>query len=468
MRKIYTPFLVVLTIFGISSTPCIATVINIPDDYPTIQEGVDAAMEGDTVLVAPGEYVETIVISDKNILLSSSDGPQITIIRGNIDLTGSLETRCVLRGFAVDAEMGGSSVVYIYGGSPVVQGNIIRRGGSVFNYGGGIWARESGATIRDNIIEGNFASFGGGVCADSAVVIERNIIADNSVSGGHGVDGGGLISVAGIIRYNLIVDNSAANAWNAAGGGMFVYCNLHQGIRIYNNTIVNNSASAADCYGGGISMLCDEFPHENTFFRNNIIAFNTAGGIYSTLPDTAELDWDYNLVFGNEDYDYEGIIPGEHDIQEDPLFVDRFSGDYHLLPNSPCIDAGDPDFPLDPDSTRADIGAYYFDQTVGIDDPEEPSGPYNFRLRQNYPNPFNARTIISYNLTEESSVSLMVFSIRGHLISSIVNKEIQPAGEYQYVWDGFDTNRQMVSTGIYFYELYVDGYRESKAMILIK
>lgn len=49
----------------------------------------------------------------------------------------------------------------------------------------------------------------------------------------------------------------------------------------------------------------------------------------------------------------------------DPLFVDQRTGDYHLRPGSPCIDAGAPNSPLDPDGTRADIGAFYFDQRQG-------------------------------------------------------------------------------------------------------
>ena len=50
------------------------------------------------------------------------------------------------------------------------------------------------------------------------------------------------------------------------------------------------------------------------------------------------------------------------DISADPLFVDPAHGDYRLLPGSPCIDAGDPHSPKDPDGTRADMGAFPFDQ----------------------------------------------------------------------------------------------------------
>ena len=60
----------------------------------------------------------------------------------------------------------------------------------------------------------------------------------------------------------------------------------------------------------------------------------------------------------------------EGNIDNDPLFVNPLAGDYHLNENSPCIDAGDPDFPLDPDNTICDMGAYYYhqDQYIVIDE----------------------------------------------------------------------------------------------------
>ena len=95
---------------------------------------------------------------------------------------------------------------------------------------------------------------------------------------------------------------------------------------------------------------------------------------------------------------------------------------------------------------------------------------------QNYPNPFNGEAIISYHLDKESTVSLFIFSITGHLVLPLVNKDVQGVGEHSYTWEGRDANGKMVSTGIYFYELYVNDpaattagkHRESKAMIMIK
>ncbi len=60
-----------------------------------------------------------------------------------------------------------------------------------------------------------------------------------------------------------------------------------------------------------------------------------------------------------------------NNIQMNPCFVDTANGDYHLTVNSPCIDAGDPDSPLDPDGTIADMGAFYYDQDQAVDNEPE-------------------------------------------------------------------------------------------------
>ena len=58
-------------------------------------------------------------------------------------------------------------------------------------------------------------------------------------------------------------------------------------------------------------------------------------------------------------------MTGTGNITSNPLFADTSNADFHLTQGSPCIDAGDPNSPLDPDSTRADMGALYFDQSGG-------------------------------------------------------------------------------------------------------
>ena len=65
-----------------SGTLIHAAVINVPADQPTIQDAIDVAQTGDTVLVAPGTYLENINFSGKNITVKSSNGNKVTIIDG--------------------------------------------------------------------------------------------------------------------------------------------------------------------------------------------------------------------------------------------------------------------------------------------------------------------------------------------------------------------------------------------------
>ena len=68
-----------------------AVIINVPGDQPTIQAGIDVAMNGDEVVVAPGTYFEAINFLGKAITLRSSDGPEVTIIDAT-DLFSSVVT----------------------------------------------------------------------------------------------------------------------------------------------------------------------------------------------------------------------------------------------------------------------------------------------------------------------------------------------------------------------------------------
>ena len=76
--------------------------------------------------------------------------------------------------------------------------------------------------------------------------------------------------------------------------------------------------------------------------------------------------------------------PGTGNITGDPLFVDAAANDYHLQSGSPCIDAGDPASPADPDGTRTDIGVFPFVRAVGPPQLTQPQmqldGPFRFTL----------------------------------------------------------------------------------------
>jgi len=100
---------------------------------------------------------------------------------------------------------------------------------------------------------------------------------------------------------------------------------------------------------------------------------------------------------------------------------------------------------------------------------EQPSlSPHTFELLPNYPNPFNSKTTIKIILNEPLTVNLNVYDVNGRLIRSLVVNELWQTGIYLVEWDGRDKSGRLVATGIYCYQLEIDGHRKTRSMILLK
>jgi hypothetical protein len=95
---------------------------------------------------------------------------------------------------------------------------------------------------------------------------------------------------------------------------------------------------------------------------------------------------------------------------------------------------------------------------------ETESGEYvvEFTLHQNYPNPFNPSTVISYQLSKNSTVSLAVFDVLGREVAQLVNGT-QAAGEYEVQFDASTFN-----SGLYFYRLSAEDFSQTRRMLLLK
>ncbi len=90
----------------------------------------------------------------------------------------------------------------------------------------------------------------------------------------------------------------------------------------------------------------------------------------------------------------------------------------------------------------------------------------DFELFQNYPNPFNPETTIRYSLPATGYVEIVVFNFLGQKVKSLVNA-VQQGGAHQIQWNGTDENGQMVSSGIYYYQLKSGNEDVVKKMILL-
>ena len=325
------------------ATNALPGTLQVPGHYSTIQEAVNGSKPGDTIIVASGLYHENITIYKTPITLKSVAGAKNTIIEGSGTssvITFGENCRSVIDGFTITS---------------------INDINATALKGGGIYcASSSSPTIVNNKIAGNKAVFGGGIYCDhlSSPIITKNVISKNNAI----KFGGGVFSFKASpdIAYNTLMENEASNS----GGGIF--CGRDYP-RITNNVIWKNTARS----GGGIS--CDR---SSCTIVNDTITRNAAvhgGGIYFIGGSMRIINI---ILWDNTDDLYSGLISpasrpvysdiGDGDflgtngnISADPLFMDPENGDFRLRPDSPCINAGNPDPTYDdPDGSTNDMGAY--------------------------------------------------------------------------------------------------------------
>jgi len=167
---------------------------------------------------------------------------------------------------------------------------------------------------------------------------------------------------------NVTIIGNSVSGFHPKGGG--ILCSNSSNPNMVNVSITGNSAR----HGGGIFYGFDS----SSTLQNVTISGNNAsqdgGGIYCEGNSSPSLVncilWSDSPdeISGTADITYsdiQGGWTGDGNINEDPLFADPIEGDYHLTENSPCIDAGNPFSSPDPDSSRVDMGAYYFHHIGG-------------------------------------------------------------------------------------------------------
>ncbi|MHB1687480.1 MAG: T9SS type A sorting domain-containing protein [Ignavibacteriaceae bacterium] len=98
---------------------------------------------------------------------------------------------------------------------------------------------------------------------------------------------------------------------------------------------------------------------------------------------------------------------------------------------------------------------------TGIEDGKN-NIPATFSLFQNHPNPFNPSTVIKYDISKESFVTLKVYDILGREVVSLINEEKQ-SGKYQVTF-----NANNLSSGIYFYRIKAGEFIQTERLILLR
>lgn len=89
-------------------------------------------------------------------------------------------------------------------------------------------------------------------------------------------------------------------------------------------------------------------------------------------------------------------------------------------------------------------------------------------LSQNFPNPFNAQTIIRIDLERAASITLTVYDATGQTVRTLVSGAPLEAGTHALIWDGHNKAGDMVSSGVYFYELRTDNKNLVRKMMLLQ
>ncbi|MDZ7362976.1 MAG: SBBP repeat-containing protein [candidate division KSB1 bacterium] len=108
---------------------------------------------------------------------------------------------------------------------------------------------------------------------------------------------------------------------------------------------------------------------------------------------------------------------------------------------------------------------FSIDVPVSVEETESP--PAEFSLRQNYPNPFNPSTAINYELPKQAEVKLDIYDLQGRRIRTLVNQR-QPAGRYTITWDGRNEQGEVVTSGVYIYQLRAGNFVQTRRMALVR
>jgi len=335
----------------ISVTVSPGSTIRVPEDQPTIQAGIDAAQDGDRVLVSPGTYYEALTLTGKTIILASqfytTQDPYFidqTIIDG-----------------------GGSAVITVgelVGPETTIAGFTIQNGTD------GIIASAQ-LHILDNHFVGNVDAIdyesGGGICRnnvfddnrddavdldrDSEVVIENNtmrncgddgieirlhdyhgptlniIVRGNQISGS-GEDGIQLIDYSGLSDRFILIERNVIEASAMAGVGLmdkgdtmedYRGASIPEPIHLFNNTLIGNDHGLT----GG----------DNLIALNNLFVDSVNIGVKRVDGGSIAA---YNLFWNNGSDYWRSNIDRGTSLFADPLL----DAEHHLLPGSPAIDAG--------------------------------------------------------------------------------------------------------------------------------
>ena len=261
----------------------------VPQQYPTIQAGINASVHGDTVLVSEGTHLENIDYLGKRIIVASlylldQDTSHVsrTIIDGNqagsvVSFISGEDTNSVLCGFTVRGGYG----TYIPAWDEAD--------------GGGVFLWESGGRLVRNIITGNNVeapnAWGGGVSIagftniGQTLIMEENIVSRNTVTGyaGTGYGGGVVVFLSQFRLIGNVFEHDSSRALREAGGGgvVVLQTSTNQSAGIIRGNVFRANAVLSD----SLAAACLTFINtgavvvDSNIFEDNVVASMHTGAL---------------------------------------------------------------------------------------------------------------------------------------------------------------------------------------------
>jgi len=328
-----------------------------PADFHNIQAAIDHSYYGDTIIIADGTYTgignRNIDFHGRAITVRSENGPETCIIdsqgQGRVFYFHSGESQSsvldgltITNGYVTNTHGAG---IYCTHSSPMVMNCIFKNNTAypattgVMAFGGGMYVDYGSPTVTNCVFSQNSGGWGGGMCnsTGSGTIMKNCVFSKNSTQR----LGGGMFNSSGNpnITNCVFSENSggsggaiynsrcsptftncmlSGNSASYDGGGM---CNNESSPRLTNCTISRNNAG----YGDGI------YNDESSPSLTNCILWGNSGEQIENETSTPY------IIYSN----VQGGWTGEGNINADPHFVAPQNDDYHLLPTSPCMDAGD-------------------------------------------------------------------------------------------------------------------------------
>lgn len=498
-----TSLILFLTFLIFSFSFAYAALRYVPSEYATIQSALSVCVSGDSVIVAPGIYMENLVWPQiDGITLKSSSNRLDTIIDGNtagrcLGFIGSWTNPVITQATTIDgftfrkgySQENGAGIMCYYS-SPSIKNCIVAYNEAhSMGSGGGLYCYASSPMINNVIFVNNIAYSGGGAHIDplSSPIFNHCVFADNTLNSPGGSFAAGIYGRYEVYFQLNYCTVSRNNYNNRAAIQLGEICTPI----IQHTNITNNDYGVLVVHDGGLNM-------SNSNILNNTYAglwhFDTDSDIISAtnnwwgaasgpFHETGNPLGEGEVIIGSVNYNnwlsdfdvttppsppvsisldsYEdGIVTVNWAISSEPD-IDHYEVNYGtnpldvIFPNTTQVEGWALSMPCS-QPTYFQVAAvkanneksWYSPRMLwnsdAIEDPITPV-PIEFSV---YPNPFNNMVSLKYFLKNSTQHSFAVYNIKGELIKSIYSG-YQAKGEQILTWDGRDNHNNSVSNGIY-------------------